>query len=94
MNKFKNGKNKNNNFVTTFKLDADIEDFFRNIDKVTFIESMKKGNIRSFRSFTQTEFINSLIRSYMYKMLGITTDNQEIIDYVWKQYKKANGLGD
>ena len=91
MNKLKNGNNKNDNYTITFKIDADIEDYLKNIEMVSFIENMKKGAVKS---VTKTDFVNSLIRANMYRILGLNTTNQEIIDRTWENYKKANGIGE
>lgn len=91
MNKLKNGNNKYDNYTTTFKIDADVEDYLKNIETVAFIENMKRGVVKS---TTKTDFINSLIRANMYRTLGLNTTNQEVIDRTWEAYKKANGIGD
>ena len=66
-NKLKNNKNKSSNYTITFKIDADIDDYLKNIDKIAFIESVKSGKIES---TTKTEFVNKLIRTEFYKLIG------------------------
>ena len=66
MNKLKNGKNKNDNFVTTFKVDADLELFVKNITVITFIENLKRG---AANGETFTNYINKLIRKNMLDLL-------------------------
>ena len=88
--KLKNGDNKNANYTITIKIDADIEDYFKNIDKITFIESVKSGKIES---ITRTEFINDLIRKEMYKLIKASDkDNADKIASKWLEYKTKNNL--
>lgn len=89
-NKAKNGKNKNDNYTITFKIDADIDDYLKNIDKITFIESAKSGKIES---ITRTEFVNKLIREQFYKLIDASdTDTADEINNKWLKYKNKNNL--
>lgn len=64
MSRYKNGKNQQDNYAITFKIDADIDDYLKNIEVVTFIETMKLGEIES---LTKTAYVNKLIREDMLK---------------------------
>lgn len=82
--------NKTNNYTITFKIDADIDDYLKNIDKITFIESVKSGKIES---KTKTEFVNNLIRQEMYKLIGVSVkDDADTINQKWLKYKDDNNL--
>ena len=88
--KYKNGSNLNNNYTITFKIDADIEDYLKNIEYITFIESAKSGKIKS---KTRTEFVNDLIREQFYLLLGVSDeDTAEDINNKWQKYKNNKGL--
>ena len=88
--KLKNNINKSNNYTITFKIDADIDDYLKNIDKITFIESIKSGKINS---TTKTEFVNNLIRQEMYKLIGVSDkDDADTINQKWLKYKEDNNL--
>lgn len=85
-----NGKNKKDNYTITFKIDADIDDYLKNIDKITFIETAKSGKINS---KTKTQFINDLIREQMYKLLDVkSTDDADTINKKWLNYKNKNNI--
>jgi len=82
--------NKKNNYTITFKIDEDLKDYFKNIEKITFIESVKSGKIES---TTKTEFVNGLIREQFYKLIGATNkDTAEDINNKWNIYKANNNL--
>lgn len=82
--------NKTNNYTITFKIDADIDDYLKNIDKITFIESVKSGKIES---TTKTEFVNNLIREQYYKLIGASNkDDADTINKKWLEYKDKNNL--
>lgn len=88
--KLANGKNKINNYAITFKIDADITDYLKNIEKITFIESAKSGKIES---ITRTEFVNNLIREQFYKLIGVSDkDSADAINKKWLEYKDKNNL--
>jgi hypothetical protein len=88
--KYKNGVNLNDNYTITFKIDADIEDYLKNIEKIAFIESVKSGKIDS---TTRTEFVNDLIRKQYYKLIGASDkDTAEDINNKWLKYKNKNNL--
>lgn len=82
--------NKTNNYTITFKIDADIDEYLKLIDKITFIESIKSGKIES---TTKTEFVNNLIREQYYKLIGASDkDSAETINKKWLDYKNKNSL--
>ena len=85
MDKLKNGKNKNDNISTTFKVDADLEVFIKNISTITFIENLKKG---SQGGETFTNYVNKLIRKDMLEMLK--NNNVSTIE----EYLKLIGVDD
>ena len=86
----KGNYNKTNNYTITFKIDADIDDYLKNIDKITFIESSKSGKIES---ITKTEFVNNLIRDQYYKLIGVSDkDDADTINKKWLDYKSKNNL--
>lgn len=88
--KFKNGVNLNNNYTITIKIDADLEDYLKNIDKITFIESVKNGKISS---TTKTDFINDYIRDRFYKLINASDkDTPQDIKDKWDKYKQNNNL--
>ena len=88
--KYKNGANLNDNYTITFKIDADIEDYLKNIEKIVFIESVKSGKIES---ITRTEFVNNLMREQMYKLIGASVkDDADTINNKWLEYKQNNNL--
>lgn len=88
--KLKNNVNKSSNYTITFKIDADIDDYLKNIDKITFVESLKSGKIES---TTKTEFVNGLIREQFYKLIGASSkDTSEDIKNKWNIYKANNNL--
>ena len=88
--KYKNGVNLNDNYTITFKIDADIEDYLKNIEKIAFIESVKSGKIDS---TTRTEFVNDLIRENFYQLINADDeDTAEDINKKWLKYKTKNNL--
>lgn len=88
--KFKNGVNLNSNYTITIKIDADLEDYLKNIDKITFIESVKNGKISS---TTKTDFINDYIRDRFYKLINASDkDTPQDIKDKWDKYKQNNNL--
>jgi len=88
--KFKNGVNLNSNYTITIKIDADLEDYLKNIDKITFIESKKNGKISS---TTKTDFINDYIRDRFYKLINASDkDTPQDIKDKWDNYKQNNNL--
>ena len=77
--------NKKNNYTITFKIDEDLKDYFKIIEKITFIESAKSGKIES---KTKTEFVNDLIREQYYKLIGASVkDDADTINKKWIDYK-------
>lgn len=85
-----NGVNKNDNYTITFKIDADIEDYLKNIEKITFIENLKKGTAEF---LNKTDYINLLIRKDMIEMLGLNENvSSDELLLGWLEYKKENNL--
>ena len=85
-----NGVNKNDNYTLTIKFDANIEDYLKNIEKVTFIESYKKGNIEF---LDKTNYINTLIKKDLISILKLNENatSDEIL-LKWLEYKKENNI--
>ena len=74
-----NGKNKTDNYSITFKIDADIEDYLKNI---LWINRKNKN-----------EYVNDLIRADMIKRLNLKEDaNYNELQTAWDKYKKANNI--
>lgn len=74
MNKYKNNKNRKDNFITTFKVDADVEKYFKNISMINFLERVK--NRLDLEKITQQDYLNNLIRRDMlsfYKIKNISS---------------------
>jgi len=71
--------NKRNNYSITFKIDADIEDYLKNI---LWINRKNKN-----------QYVNDLIREDMLKRLNLNADaTYEEIQKEWDKYKKANNI--
>ena len=85
--KYKNGKDKTNNYTITFKIDADVEDYLKNIGYISFIENKTKG-------IDATEYVNNLIRADMLKTLNIDASEQDFNKWIdaYNKYKSKNGL--
>lgn len=84
-NKKVNGKNKNDNYTITFKIDADVEDYLRNITWINFIESRIETNMN--------KYVNNLIRQEMYQLLGLNKNaTAEEVKTKWYEYKRKNNL--
>ena len=80
-----NGKNKKDNYTITFKIDADVEDYLKNIAWVSFLESRIETNMN--------KYINNLIRQKMLKLLDLSEkDSPETIKSKWYEYKRKNNL--
>lgn len=80
-----NGRNKKDNYTITFKIDADVEDYLKNVIWIKFIENRIETNI--------TEYVNDLIRKDMFKIIGIEKgENEKIIKQKWYEYKRRNNL--
>ena len=67
MNKYKNGKDRKDNFITTFKVDADLEKYYKNIPMIILIESIK--NNWALEKITVQDYLNTLIRNDMLNFL-------------------------
>lgn len=85
--KYKNGEDKKDNYTITFKIDADIEDYLKNISYISFIENKTKG-------IDATEYVNNLIREDMLKTLKIDTSENDPNKWIdaYNKYKSKNGL--
>lgn len=74
-----NGTNKKDNYSITFKIDADIEDYLKNILWIN-----RK---------TKNQYVNDLIREDMLKLLKLSKNaSYEDIQSTWKTYKKDNNI--
>lgn len=74
-----NGANKKDNYTITLKIDADVEDYLKNILWIN-----RK---------TRNEFINDLIRADMIKRLGLKEDAKySEIQKAWDNYKDVNNI--
>lgn len=85
--KYKNGEDKKDNYTITFKIDADIEDYLKNISYISFIENKTKG-------IDATEYVNNLIREDMLKTLKVDTSENDPNKWIdaYNKYKSKNGL--
>lgn len=71
--------NKTNNYSITFKIDADLEDYLKNILWV----NRKNKN----------QYVNDLIRADMLKLLNLSDNaTYEETQKAWDKYKKANNI--
>lgn len=71
--------NKTNNYALTFKIDADIEDYLKNI---LWINKKNKN-----------QYVNDLIRADMLKRLNLKDNaSYEELTKAWQEYKKANNI--
>ena len=79
--KYKNGNDRKDNFITTFKIDADLERYLINIDSITLIDAVNNDNANY--STTIQDYLNDLIRADLKKRFKIPpkeTDSQKWID--------------
>ena len=79
--KYKNGKDRKDNFITTFKIDADLERYLINIDSITLIDAVNNDNANF--STTIQDYLNDLIRADLKKRFKIPPkeqDSQQWID--------------
>ena len=79
--KYKNGKDRKDNFITTFKIDADLERYLINIDSITLIDAVNNDNANF--STTIQDYLNDLIRADLKKRFKIPpkeTDSQQWIN--------------
>lgn len=85
--KYKNGVDKKDNYTITFKIDADIEDYLKNIGYISFIENKTKG-------LDATEYVNALIREDMLKTLNIDASEKDPNKWIdaYNKYKSKKGL--
>lgn len=85
--KYKNGTDKTKNYTITFKIDADIEDYLKNISYISFIENKLKG-------IDATEYVNNLIREDMLKTLKVDASEQNPNVWIsaYDKYKSNKGL--
>jgi len=67
------------NYTITFKIDADIEQYLKNIDLITFIESVKKGTPNSKDA---TSYVNDLIRQDMLNVLGVSNKENDPNEWI------------
>lgn len=78
---------KDENYTITFKIDADIEDFLKNISYISFIETQTKG-------IDATEYVNNLIRQDMLKILKVDASEKDPNKWIdaYNKYKSKKGL--
>ena len=91
MNKYKNGKDRKDNFITTFKIDADLERYLRNIANITLIDAVNNENA-DFCTTIQ-DYLNNLIRADLKKRFKIPPkeqDSKKWIDVVNEYCNKYN----
>ena len=90
----KNGKySKDKNYTITFKIDADIEQYLKNIDKITFIDVMEgKAN----ESKDATNYVNDLIRADLKKRLNIKENESNPNKWIdaYREYATKNNIKD
>lgn len=82
---------KKDNYTITFKIDADIELYLRNINLILLITSAERGQARQVNA---TDYVNELIRADLKKRLGVKdseTDPNKWIDAV-KEFCKKYGI--
>lgn len=94
--KCKNGNDDKDNFAITIKIDADIEQYFRNIEAVSVIEAIKSKGEIDIKTTNKKEYINNLIRADMLRTLNISqneTDPNKWID-AYKKYASEYGIKD
>lgn len=91
--KYKNKSNASNNYAITFKIDADLEQYLKNIEIITFIDTMQTGTIKS---TTKNEYVNDLIRADLKKRLNIPQDETNPNKWIdaYKDYCKKYGITD
>lgn len=89
--KYKNGKNRDINTTTSFKLDADIEDYFNKIEIINFITTASNGNIQE---INKIDYLNGLIRDDLKKRLNIKANETDPNKWInaYDEYKKKYGI--
>lgn len=89
--KYKNGIDRKHNFITTFKIDADLERYLINIANITLIDAVNNNNA-DFCTTIQ-DYLNDLIRADLKKRFKIPpteTDSKKWIDIVNDYCNKYN----
>lgn len=91
--KYKNGKNTTDNYALTFKIDADLDIFLKNIEIISVINTMESGKVYA---PTKNEYVNDLIRADLKKRLGIKASetNPSVWIDAFKEYCKKYGIKD
>lgn len=94
--KCKNGKNDVDNFAITIKIDADIEQYFRNIEAVSIIETLKTKGAIDVKTTNKKEYINDLIRADMLKTLNVSPNESDPNKWIdaYKKYASEYGIRD
>lgn len=77
--KYKNGKDRKDNFITTFKVDADLERYLINIANITLIDAVNNSNADY--CTTIQDYLNNLIRADLKKRFKISS--KEIDSTKW-----------
>lgn len=89
--KYKNGIDRKHNFITTFKIDADLERYLINIANITLIDAVNNDNANF--STTIQDYLNDLIRADLKKRFKIApneTDSKKWIDALNNYCNKYN----
>jgi hypothetical protein len=89
--KYKNGANRQDNFITTFKVDADLERYLINIANITLIDAVNNENADY--CTTIQDYLNNLIRADLKKRFKIPpkeTDSQQWIKVLNDYCNKYN----
>jgi len=89
--KYKNGIDRKHNFITTFKVDADLERYLINIANITLIDAVNNDNA-DFCTTIQ-DYLNNLIRADLKKRFKIPPkeqDSKKWIDVVNEYCNKYN----
>lgn len=80
-----NGKNKNDNYAITFKIDEDLADYLQKVSWVKFIEERL--------DFNMTQYVNYLIRKDLIELLKLDKNAKySEIKSAWYDYKRQNNI--
>lgn len=77
-----NGRlSKEGNYTITFKIDADIEQYLKNIDKITYIEDRAKNPLTA-TGKDATTYVNDLIRADLKKRLKLSDKEDDFNKWI------------
>lgn len=84
---------KEGNYTITFKIDADIEQYLKHIDKITFIDVLEG---KATESQDATNYVNELIRADLKRRLKLADNEQDFNKWVngYKELAKKYKLDD